>query len=76
MVVHGKLWGKKRFTFKPPFDVPVNAHSHRVMALGHIEEGVRGRGATLEPKRTRYVVAISTDMWHPYSIGMWPPPEH
>jgi hypothetical protein len=46
VAVHGELWGQKKFAFKPPLVAPTIVQLHRVMALGHIEEGARGKEAS------------------------------
>jgi hypothetical protein len=43
VAVHGELRGQKQFAFKPPLVAPAIAQLHRVMALGHIEEGAKGK---------------------------------
>jgi hypothetical protein len=53
VVVHGQLRGKKWFSFKPPLVVPAIALLRRVMALGHIEEGARGRGASPRAQKSQ-----------------------
>ena len=43
VAVHGELWGEKRFALRPPLVAPAIARLRRVMALGHIEDGVMER---------------------------------
>jgi hypothetical protein len=51
VVVHGELWGQKRFSFRPPLVVPTIVQLHRVMALGHIEYGAMERSCAKGRKR-------------------------
>jgi len=76
VAVHGELRGKNRFDFKPPLVVPAIAQLHRVMALGHIEEGAREHELSPEPWRTKCAAVVSTDMWHPYDLGAWLHPKN
>jgi hypothetical protein len=50
MAVHGELWGQKRFSFRTPLVVPKIAQLHRVMALGHIEDGATERSFAKDRK--------------------------
>jgi hypothetical protein len=43
MIVHGELWGQKRFAFIPPLVVLTIMQLRRVMAPGHIEYGAMER---------------------------------
>jgi hypothetical protein len=51
VVVHGELRGQKRFAFRPPLVVPTITQLHRVMDLGHIEDGVMERRCAKGQKR-------------------------
>jgi hypothetical protein len=53
VVAHGELWGGKQFGFKPLLVMPAITCWHKVIALGHIWEGSKGKGATLEPWSTK-----------------------
>jgi hypothetical protein len=43
VAVHGELRGQKKFPFIPPLVAPAIMQLRRVMALGHIEDGVMER---------------------------------
>jgi hypothetical protein len=50
MAVHGQLQGQNWFAFKPPLVTPAIMKLHRVMSLGHIEDGVMERNCAKERK--------------------------
>jgi hypothetical protein len=43
VAVHGELRGQKRFSFRPPLVALTIMQLHRVMNLGHIEDGAMER---------------------------------
>jgi hypothetical protein len=51
VAVHGELRGQKWFSFKPPLVAPAIVQFHRVMALGHIEDGAMERSYAKGRKR-------------------------
>ena len=61
MAVHGELRGQNKFDFKPPLAVPAIMQLRRVMALGHIEEGVGEHELAPEPWRGKCMETINID---------------
>jgi hypothetical protein len=51
VTVHGELRGQKRFAFRPSLVEPTITQLHRVMALGHIEDGAMQRSCAKGQKR-------------------------
>jgi hypothetical protein len=66
VVVHGELWGIKRFSFRPPLVAPTIAQLCRVMALGHIEDGAMERNGA---KGRKHLAPH-----HPYAYAIRLPP--
>jgi hypothetical protein len=46
VAIHDELRGQKQFSFRTPLVAPAIVQLYRVMALGHIEDGVMERSCT------------------------------